>query len=84
MGHKAKLDKLAGALGWNQKSELRKAYGMLRVVIQGHALQLSDPSYRLYLGSHPHRPDPRFEGSAKLLSVSSAPLRFSCFSLKAM
>lgn len=48
MGHKARLDKLAGGLGWNQKSELRKAYGMLKVVIQGLREVFYDPQ-RLYL-----------------------------------
>lgn len=48
MGHKARIDKLAGGLGWNMKSELRKSYGMLRTVIQGLREVFFDPQ-RLYL-----------------------------------
>eukprot|EP00435_Cladocopium_sp_Y103_P063298 s367_g24.t2 len=35
MGSKAKYDKLAGLLGWNAKSELRRTYGALRIVLSG-------------------------------------------------
>jgi len=48
MGSKAKYDKLAGALGWNARSELRKAYGTLRVVLAGLREVFFDPA-RIYL-----------------------------------
>lgn len=35
MGAKPKVDHMAGKLGWNAKSELRKAYGALRIVLGG-------------------------------------------------
>jgi len=48
MGSKAKLDKLAGSLGWNAKSELKKAYGTLKSVLMGLREIFYDPT-RLYL-----------------------------------
>ncbi|CAJ1342864.1 unnamed protein product, partial [Effrenium voratum] len=48
MGSKAKYDKLAGLLGWNAKSELRRTYGALRLVLQGLPEIFYDP-HKLYL-----------------------------------
>eukprot|EP00928_Gymnodinium_smaydae_P065149 TRINITY_DN4832_c0_g1_i2.p1 TRINITY_DN4832_c0_g1~~TRINITY_DN4832_c0_g1_i2.p1 ORF type:complete len:1050 (+),score=202.78 TRINITY_DN4832_c0_g1_i2:229-3378(+) len=48
LGSKAKLDKIAGVLGWNQKSELRRTYGTLRVVMERLREVFYDPS-RIYL-----------------------------------
>lgn len=48
MAAKAKLDKLAGAIGWNKKSELMRTYGSLKVVIQGMREIFYDPN-RLYI-----------------------------------
>jgi len=48
MAAKAKLDKLAGTIGWNKKSELMRTYGTLKVVIQGMREIFYDPN-RLYL-----------------------------------
>lgn len=48
MGSKAKYDKLAGLLGWNAKSELRRTYGALRIVLAGLPEIFYD-SHKLYL-----------------------------------
>ena len=48
MGAKAKYDKLAGALNWNMRSELKKTYGTLSVVLTGLREVFFDP-HRLYL-----------------------------------
>ncbi|CAE7737245.1 unnamed protein product, partial [Symbiodinium pilosum] len=48
MGSKAKYDKLAGLLGWNAKSELRRTYGALRIVLAGLPEIFYD-SQKLYL-----------------------------------
>jgi len=48
MGSKAKYDKLAGLLGWNNKSELRRTYGALRIVLAG-LHEIFYDSNKLYL-----------------------------------
>eukprot|EP00931_Biecheleriopsis_adriatica_P026252 TRINITY_DN15995_c0_g2_i1.p1 TRINITY_DN15995_c0_g2~~TRINITY_DN15995_c0_g2_i1.p1 ORF type:complete len:1007 (-),score=272.94 TRINITY_DN15995_c0_g2_i1:63-2756(-) len=48
MGVKAKSDKLAGLMGWNAKSELRRTYGALRIVLGGLQEVFYDAS-KLYL-----------------------------------
>lgn len=48
MGSKAKYDKLAGLLGWNAKSELRRTYGALRIVLSG-LHEIFYDSTKLYL-----------------------------------
>eukprot|EP00927_Polykrikos_kofoidii_P078950 TRINITY_DN75751_c0_g1_i1.p1 TRINITY_DN75751_c0_g1~~TRINITY_DN75751_c0_g1_i1.p1 ORF type:complete len:1128 (+),score=222.03 TRINITY_DN75751_c0_g1_i1:61-3384(+) len=48
MGPKAKLDKLSGLLGWNARSEMKRVYGTLRVVLCGLRTVFFDPQ-RIYL-----------------------------------
>lgn len=48
MGANARMDKLAGKMRWNAKSELKKAYGNLRHVLIGFRDLFYDPSH-LYL-----------------------------------
>ncbi|CAK9000479.1 unnamed protein product [Durusdinium trenchii] len=48
MGSKAKYDKLAGFLGWNAKSELRRTYGALQIVLSG-LHEIFYDSTKLYL-----------------------------------
>jgi len=50
MGPKAKVEKLAATLGWNARSELRKAYGTLRIVLTGLREFFFDPTH-IYLKS---------------------------------
>ncbi|CAE8602912.1 unnamed protein product [Polarella glacialis] len=48
MGVKTKADKLAGSMGWNAKSELKRTYGTLRIVLAGLGEIFFEPS-KLYL-----------------------------------
>lgn len=50
MGALAKVDKLAGAMGWNLRSELAQTYGALHVVLRGLREVFFDPT-KLWLKS---------------------------------
>eukprot|EP00930_Biecheleria_cincta_P100484 TRINITY_DN92119_c0_g1_i1.p1 TRINITY_DN92119_c0_g1~~TRINITY_DN92119_c0_g1_i1.p1 ORF type:complete len:1012 (+),score=235.42 TRINITY_DN92119_c0_g1_i1:57-3038(+) len=48
LGTKAKYSNLAGSMGWNIRSELRRTYGALPIVLQGLVEVFYDPT-KLYL-----------------------------------